>query len=239
MKSLIVVLLFMVTQSTTVLAWWSSEVDTVEIRYPDSGLKEQYQTFYWGGNETTYRYGFYRSWYENGIREWEGQYEADNKCGTWVRWDSAGIRTEEIPYLNGLKHGTEIKWNSNGTIRTRLHYRYGKLHGLCTWSIAGYSIGDYYNNPNLTLESEAFYLDGEILVVIVEKGTKDHPLSCSDIQSPYYNSGLDLWIEWNLKECAFFVGRKVDGKRDGLWVLWTKAGDMKRAEYYDMGEVVE
>ena len=120
-----------------------------------------------------------------------------------------------------------------------IHYRNGIMHGLCTWRIADYSINGYFNNPNLTLEHESFYLDGEELVIIKKEGSKGTQLSCSQILSPYYNSVLDLWVKWDTENCCFFVGRKVDGKKHGVWILWTKTGDMKKMEYYDMGVILK
>ncbi|MBN1212478.1 MAG: hypothetical protein JXA92_07860 [candidate division Zixibacteria bacterium] len=238
MKVLIIIALILISPAANVMAWWASEVDTVEVFYPDGNLKEQYQTVFWSGTETTYKYGFYRSWYENGNPEREGCYERDLQTGTWVKWDNAGYRIEEVTYLDGLKHGPEIEWNQNGTVRKLLHYHNGVLHGLCSWWKANYNINDFLNNPNLTLEHESFYLGGVELVTTKTENSKDFELSCSDGRSPYYDSALDLWVEWKMKDCCFFVGRKVNGKKDGLWVLWTKTGDMKKAEYYDAGTVL-
>ena len=105
MKLLIITLFILIILTVNALAWWESEVDTVEILYPDSSLMEQFQTVFWSGNETTYKYGFYRSWHENGQLEWDGQYDHDNRVGTWVKWDSSGCRIEEVSYLDGSKHG--------------------------------------------------------------------------------------------------------------------------------------
>ncbi|MDD3732688.1 MAG: hypothetical protein PHU88_09965 [candidate division Zixibacteria bacterium] len=120
-----------------------------------------------------------------------------------------------------------------------LNYRDGDLHGLCSWMVANYSINESCNNPNLTLECESFYLDGVELVTLKKVNSKGYESSCSHHgKSPYYNSELDLWVEWNMEDCCFFVGHKVDGKKNGVWVLWTKTGDMKKTEYYDMGDIL-
>lgn len=102
-----------------------------------------------------------------------------------------------------------------------------------------YPVVDFFNNPNLGLEREVFYLNGQELVTIKEEDSKNYEFSCSDSRSPYYNSTLDVWVEWKMRECCFFVGHKVEGKKDGLWVLWTKTGDMQKAEFYDRGKSIK
>lgn len=235
MKSITIIALFLISSTVTVHAWWETVVDTVEVSYPDGQLKEQYQTVFFGGNEKTSKYGFYRAWHENGEMEWEGHYARDSKVGTWINWDSTGRCVVEVTYLNGAKHGTEIEWNSDGTVRTMIHYRNGVRHGLCTWNVPEYSINTLYNNPPLAMSHESFYLNGELIVETQKENSTAYNFNCADPRTPYYNSELDLWIEGTRDACNFFVGRKVDGKKNGMWVLWTKTGDMKKAEYYDMG----
>jgi hypothetical protein len=229
----VISMMIFVSFPISVFPWWETVVDTVEIRYPNGQLKESYQTVFWGGNESTSKTGFYRSWYENGQLEWDGQYAADLKVHTWIKWDSTGRRAEEISYLTGEKHGSEIEWNPNGTIRKELHYRNDTLHGLCTWRKDNYNINGLANNPNLTIQVQSFYVDGKLLVPITGETDKLGGYPCNDLLSPYYNADLDLWVDWHTRPCEFFVGRKVDGKKQGAWVLWTQSGNMKKVEFYD------
>ncbi len=220
-------------------AWWSTDVDTVEVRYPSGQLQEQYQTVLYGGNDRLYRLGFYQSWYENGQLEWDGQYEEGLKSGTWIRWDSTGRRREEIPFLAGEKHGTEIVWNTNGTVKEKLNYRNGKRHGLCVWRQTDYDINAAFNNIWMTVDSESFYLDGVVLVSMSRSsGDEGSILECSGLPSPYYNSELDFWVEWQKWPCKPFVGPMVDGKKDGVWILWTPTGGVERVDYYVKGELI-
>lgn len=237
MRLTLVIAFILIVPAAGVSGWWDAKVDTVEVHYADSGLKEQYQTAYSFGNEITFRHGFYRSWYANGRMEREGHYELGLRCGVWILWDSTGNRVEEVNFADNLEHGSAIEWNANGTVKKKLNYRNGELHGLCSWMKDDYAVVDFFNNPNLTLEREVFYLDGKELVTLKEKGSKEYESSCSDHKSPYYNPDLDLWVEWKMKGCCFFVGHKVDGRKNGMWVLWTKTGEMKKAEFYDMGVV--
>ncbi|MEE8578163.1 MAG: hypothetical protein V3T31_12995, partial [candidate division Zixibacteria bacterium] len=105
MKSLAIIALILISPTTIVYGGWTTRADTVEVYYPDSTLQEHYQTVYYGGNESTGKTGFYRSYYENGKLEWDGQYGPGGKVDTWVRWDSTGYRAEEVTFVEGVKHG--------------------------------------------------------------------------------------------------------------------------------------
>ena len=222
----------------SVFPWWETVVDTVETHYPNGQLKESYQTVFWGGNESTSKTGFYRSWYENGQLEWDGQY-AGVKVHTWIKWDSTGRRVKEISYLAGEKHGSEIEWNPNGTIRKELNYRNDTLHGLCTWRKANYSINGLANNPNLTIQVQSFYVDGKLLVPITKETHQvGNGYPCVHAPNPYYNAEHDLWVECHSHPSTFFVGRKVDGKKQGAWILWTQSGNVKKVEFYDKDKLL-
>nr|MBN2277265.1 hypothetical protein [candidate division Zixibacteria bacterium] len=235
MLKTLITYLFLIIMPTSTFAWWETIVDTVETRYPNGQLHQQYQQVTFGGNEKTSKTGFYRSWYENGRMGWDGRYTGDKESCTWVHWDSTGRRVEEISYKAGFKHGDHIVWNPNGTMRTALHYRQDKLHGLCTWYTTTNNINGEYNNPCLSIVAKRFYVDGLMLLPIHD--TTDSPCIEGLVggQEPYHNIENDLWIEWNLQNTEFYVGRMVDGKKHGVWILWTADGDMKRVDVYDHG----
>ena len=238
MKILIIGVFALVLFASPLPAWFRADVDTVEVLYPNGNLKEQYQTVYFSGYDKTDRYGFYKSWFENGSLECDGQYIGNNKAGTWVSWDSTGCRVSEVSYVDGVKNGSEIEWNSNGSAKKMLHYRDGNLHGLCSWKKTSKTSTVFSSDGCLSFLHQAFYLNGEVLVTIIEDSLTYYE-SCASIMSPYYNANLGLWVEWSDKECNFFVGKKVDGKRQGLWTLWSKEGDMIKTEYYDAGVLIE
>jgi antitoxin component YwqK of YwqJK toxin-antitoxin module len=217
-------------------AWEKTTIDTAETRYANGQLHEQYQQLWWGGNESTWNDGFYRSWHENGQLEWDGQYTHGEKTETWVHWDSTGSRTEEVSYSAGIKHGSEISWNPNGALRTSLCYRQGKLHGLCVWYVDNNVID--YNNPCLSISAERLYVDGAMLLPIND--TTGRP--CMDGlvggKEPYHNVESDVWIEWDRGNSHFFVGRQVEGKKHGVWIQWSADGDMERVDVYDNGRLL-
>ncbi|MGH8016501.1 MAG: toxin-antitoxin system YwqK family antitoxin, partial [Candidatus Zixiibacteriota bacterium] len=167
MSKLTLVILCCAIFSISVHAWDATVLDTVEIRYSSGQLKEQYQTLYWGGREETRKYGFYKSWHEDGKIEWYGNYAGDIgdiKVGCWIKWDSSGFLLEETSYDMGLKNGADIEWNPDGTYRKLIYYKNDTLHGLCTWAKRGMIVNEAFNNPNLALDSQMYYLNGRILV---------------------------------------------------------------------------
>jgi hypothetical protein len=240
MRAQILILVLSVIGPSNALAWWSTIVDTVEVRYTNGQLKEQYRLITFGGNEEARKSGFYRSWYENGQLEQEGQYGGDLKNGTWIEWDGAGRRIKEVSYIGGKKHGREIEWNTNQTIKKSLQYRNGNLHGKCTWRKDEYNINDFFNNACLTVVVERFYVEGALLVTLVAETDKPcvEGLSCGS-PVPYYNSEYDLWIEWNNGCREFYVGQKINGEKDGKWTLWTANGDKKQVDFYENGKLLE
>ncbi|MEK7775104.1 MAG: hypothetical protein AAB305_04380 [Candidatus Zixiibacteriota bacterium] len=222
---------------SSAIAWDKTVLDTVEVRYPDGKLKEQYQTAFSEGHGTTSKMGFYHSWYANEQVEWDGQYHGDLKVGTWVHYDISGHRVEEVSYIEGMEHGQAITWSTDGVVRNALNYRNGKLHGLSTWRQSGDLAGSVFQDEDLVIDSEFVFLDGEMLVAIKVGKTNEYVPSCWDSQSPFYNAKLDLWVEWKMKECVFMIGRKVDDKRQGIWMAFSRNGDLERVEYYDGGVV--
>lgn len=215
--------------------WDGGTTDTVETRYASGQLKEKFQRFTYNGNERTYLYGFYRSWYENGQKKSEGQYIKDLEEGTWIYWDSTGRRVREVSYHNGLKHGMEIEWNGNGTMNKRLSFKNNTLHGVSTWFKSSNNIIDQFNNEYYTIEKNCFYLNGEELLPFSDSTVRANLILLDDRSKQYYSDELKLWVEWDRNNSKFWVGKEVEDKKNGQWILWSTTGDMLEAEYYKDG----
>lgn len=232
--AIIFAIMFIIPADTR--AWFATIIDTVETRYPNGQLQEQYQQVTWEGNEETSMHGFYRTWYDNGRLEWEGQHTGGLKTQTWIHWDSTGNRMEEISYRAGLKDGMEITWNPNGTLKAALNYRTDKLHGLCTWYTTANYINGEYNNPCMTVVAQRFYVDGVMLLPLHVETEEPCMGGLYGGREPHHNLEPDVWIEWDAENKHFYVGRQVDGKKHGLWVLWTASGDMERVDAFYHGQ---
>ena len=100
----------------------------------------------------------------------------------------------------------------------------------------------------MAIDSQSFYLDGKL---IVNFWNKDTPTSYHHVEGPplpNYNSEVDLWYESKKFSsgysaingiATFHFGKKIDGKKHGLWIAWDKSGNMKNIELYDNGTLVK
>ncbi|TDJ74922.1 MAG: toxin-antitoxin system YwqK family antitoxin [Planctomycetota bacterium] len=59
-----------------------------------------------------------------------GQYQADEKVGTWIAADATGHRIQEERFVAGLKHGLETRWLPDGTKVSEVTYSAGERTGL-------------------------------------------------------------------------------------------------------------
>ena len=233
MQRVIWILLLCALLPVNAFAWFKTVVDTVETRWPNGQLEEQYTTVYYDGTGRTWKSGPYRSWYQNGQVEYDGAYDDDLKALTWTKWDSSGRKIEQVSYVAGKKHGPEITWHSNLKKHKSYQYHHGELHGKCTLHKPGWDV----HNPNLGIEAMWFYVEGELLAIL------KHPDSgwYHDYQQPktYHDMVNDLWIEKDKWDREFYVGKQVDGKKHGKWILWTARGYKQRVDFYNNGKLLE
>ena len=59
-----------------------------------------------------------------------GQYQADEKTGTWIVADPSGRRIQEERFVAGRKHGLETRWLPDGTKVSEVTYSAGERTGL-------------------------------------------------------------------------------------------------------------
>lgn len=212
-------------------SYWQEIPDTIEVLWPNGQLKELYIEINYTGNASINKTGMYRSWYQNGQLELDGVYFMDHKIHTWIKWDSLGHRIEETSYVGDRKHGGEITWLPNQLLLSSYQYRFGELHGKCFRN----KPGDYLH-PSMVSEVIWFYVEGDLLVTIKDLRSYDVKQWA---ENPFYNTDMDLWIEWDAGYANFYVGKQVDGKKHGKWILWTAYGEKKRVDFYRDGELLE
>jgi antitoxin component YwqK of YwqJK toxin-antitoxin module len=232
MQRVIWILLLCALLPVNALAWYETIVDTVESRWPNGQLKEQYITMFYGGNERTWKDGQYRSWYQNGQLEYDGAYDNDLKAHTWTKWDSLGWKVEQVSYVAGKKHGEEITWHPNLQRHKSFWYLNGELHGLCTLHKPSWG---YHNERALGWEEMLFYVEGALLATIKHSDSE----RTDESARTYYNAGNDIWVEKGNGHREFYVGRQVDGKKHGKWILWTARGYKQRVDFYNNGKLLE
>lgn len=234
MRQLIMMIVITALPVANAFAWWETIVDTVETRWPDGQLREQYTTVFFGGYDRTWKEGPYRSWYQNGQLEYDGAYDNDLKAHTWTKWDSLGWKVEQVSYLAGKKHGEEITWHPNMQVRELLHFRNGDLHGLSTvrkpyWDA---NAGDWG-----LIQSRRFFVES-ILVATLQSEDSSH---YGGLGKPrvFNDTITGVRVEVSKWDREFYVGKQVDGKKHGKWILWTAQGYKQRVDFYQNGELLE
>lgn len=238
-KGLLLTALLIVGWATSTHAGWE-RMDTLRTYWPNGQLKEQwtevpdefnqdgswwkeglYQSWYEDGRlsiEMSYHWdhpeGWFHSWYASGQLREEGRYFA-TKQGTWITWSESGYRTSEIYYSGDSKYGVELSFNSGpgAQINGERYYCKGKLHGVSWWD-----------------GKKEFYFHGELLAVLWAAGMQQ-----LDIleRGSFYNKQLDLWFEWDTDFTNPRVGKKVDGKKVGIWERWTPPGEIILEKFSD------
>jgi antitoxin component YwqK of YwqJK toxin-antitoxin module len=138
-----------------------------ETKYDNGQLKEQFSVL--ETKEGSFiKDGDYKTWYEAGQAESEGQYENGKKVGNWKKWYSNGQMESDVNYVqdtldakyvywyeNGQKmsEGTTNKlvhigeftsWYENGQMKSKLNYKDGQKDGLQTyWYDNGQKASEY------------------------------------------------------------------------------------------------
>ena len=79
---------------------------------PDNWLECRLATYSQDGQPV--KHGVWTSWYANGQKKLEGQYEKDVPTGKFTWWHENGQKSLQAHYRDGKKHGSWIWWHDNG-----------------------------------------------------------------------------------------------------------------------------
>jgi len=234
MKILVVVFCYSLIASS---ACATDEVlyDTVDVRWPNGNSKEYYTRCRHTGFEDDFHpHGQYSAFYESGPLREQGNYQWNIKTGAWMKWDENGNRSEDLNYFNGAKTGLYIEWHVDKSIKTFGYYNNNEKNGL--WIHR--KLGGDLNHPEMSIDSVKYYHNDTLLVVLEgNQGKWLHP------SYTFYNSEYDLWIKWKRRTGAnslvnysyFFIGKKVDGKKQGKWIKRAANGEIIEIVYYKNG----
>jgi antitoxin component YwqK of YwqJK toxin-antitoxin module len=97
------------------------------------------------------KYHKWTSWYENGIKEAEVNYDESEKLhGECTYWYKNSVKSFEFYYSHGLEHGIQYHYFENGNMKEEYSYLNEKNDGKCT---------RWYENGQKKLE--AFYTNGK------------------------------------------------------------------------------
>ena len=86
-----------------------------------------------------------RSYFYNGVLEYEAEYINGKLDGKSQVWLEDGTLYSISKYSNNQPHGIWKRFHPNGELMFEVNYEYGKKHGLEKW---------YYNNGNLKSEQK-------------------------------------------------------------------------------------
>lgn len=107
-----------------------------EETYSDGKIKLRYYVKEIDGNFL--KHGMYRTWYQDGMKAEEIEYEKGKKNGKYISWHKNGTKKDEIEYENDKKNGKYISWYENGTKYKELEYENDKENGKYNlWSSNG------------------------------------------------------------------------------------------------------
>jgi len=155
--------------------------------------------------------GLSKEFYSNGKPKSEGAYKGNEPFGQWkVYWDNGTVMREGLYKDKGKREGMWKEYHSNGKLETEALYKAGELNGL----VKNYAqTGELVNEKNFKagkLSKVTYYdTDGKVL-------GKFELVGRSTVRE-YYPSGI-LAAE----------GDYENGKRVGLWTLYSSNGGWKR-----------
>ena len=89
-----------------------------------------------------------RSYFSNGIMEYEAEYVNGKLDGTSKVWLEDGTLYSVSQYSNDQPHGSWKIFHPNGNLMFEANYEYGQKHGYEKW---------YYENGNIKSEQEFNY----------------------------------------------------------------------------------
>ena len=138
-----------------------------ETKHENGQLKEQFSVLE-TEDGSFIKDGDYKTWFDGGQAESEGQYENGKKVGNWRTWYSNGQMESDLNFVsdtvdgkfvnwyeNGQKssEGTTIKsiyvgeyteWYENGQMKSKFNYKDGKKEGLqVSWYDNGQKTSEY------------------------------------------------------------------------------------------------
>ena len=109
----------------TFATWWPSGTNRIAAFCRNSPVGAVDDQGY--PNSAFIFHGPFTEWYENGVKDGEGQYDNGKKTGLWTYWRQNGRKAYEGQYVKGIEDGNWVRWDVNGkNLGTNL-YRHGAI----------------------------------------------------------------------------------------------------------------
>ncbi len=197
----------------------SAALAKVKTTYYDNGQK-QVEANYENGK----KHGLLTRWNENGHKEYEVNLKNGKLNGLKTAWHENGQKESEINYENSKQHGLATKWHENTKKKEEKNYKNGKWHGLWTgW------------DENGKKKFERNYKNGKLNGLT----TSWHDNGQKELEGNFENNKrYGLHIKWHKNGQKEFDGNFENGKRHGLHTEWYENGRRDVEICFQNGEVV-
>ena len=122
--------------------WYAPGIKKVEAEFLFAKEVVQVSDDWWAGVSRTQvvkkigqdeRHGRWTTYYRNGQKALEGEYQHDLPAGTFVWWHPNGQRAIQGEYVHGKQSGQWAWWHPNGLRHIEGNYAQGKQAGDWTW----------------------------------------------------------------------------------------------------------
>ena len=115
----------------------SEKPQVIEDHWPNGKLRLRHEVLR-QPDGTTVENGTYTTWFDNGVKEYEGVYVHGRLEGLATRWHRNGVKESEQYYTNGVRNGPRFMWDENGLLRKEEHFVDDKPDGVwTTWDEKG------------------------------------------------------------------------------------------------------
>lgn len=176
--------------------------------------------------------GHYVYYYENGIRQSEGDYLNNMKVDRWIYWHENGIKELEGDMKNGKKEGIWTEWYDNGQKLTVGKYTLDRQDG--TW-VSWFDTGETLSEGNLVNG----YLDG-IWKIFYKSGQTKYLKVFKEkfivSETGYYVNNVikykgdykkgekhGEWKFYDFEGNLYFNGSFIFGAKNGEWTRYFKS----------------
>jgi antitoxin component YwqK of YwqJK toxin-antitoxin module len=118
--------LFPNTKDTATIENYVDGKESGEWRKYYSSTKIKEKRFFSNGRKT----GEYMAWWENGNKQLQYLFVADEYEGSCKEWNEAGILNKIMHYKKGQEEGPQQWWYDNGKIKANYTIKEGRRYGL-------------------------------------------------------------------------------------------------------------
>lgn len=186
--------------------------------------------------------GEWTVYYDNGKKKRQGVYKENKGNGYWTYWFENGEKKSEGVYASDIKNGNWIYYHENGKKKSEGNMTNDKVNGKWTfWFDNGtiQGMGKFVDNEKDSvwvhydkygnLSEENVFVDKQIISAI---GYHDNTKIA--FKGSYKNGKKNgLWQIWNKAGLLIFSGEFIKGNKQGEWIRNFPDGESMKIFYKD------